>query len=736
MGVVFRAHELQLNRRVAIKFLRDKAESGSSADPADDGRLRFLQEARAFASLSHPGITTIYAIGEKEGTPYIAMEWLEGRTLEQVLAEQGHLTVARAIELGIELLDALEAAHRAGVVHRDIKPSNLIVLADGRLKIMDFGIARVRDSDIIKTQPGLVLATPRFASPEQLSGAEVDGRSDLFSAAVVLYLAVSGRFPFPGRSFVELATAMSLSKAAPLNSHATGASFELSEILARALSTDREKRFESAREMADALRRIAPASLSTLSAGASSLAAFEGGESLSTYVSEAVEGSQSTSSVRQRISWDVVAGTIETWPSQSLGRGSASEALERLLERPLHAPAFSGAARFGSTTVLIEDGLVLGACDTATGTQGDEAVEGISGPAEIAIHPVPPYLPREVVALLAQLPGSPESIRDELDSSIVNLARLAEKLNRESFTGIVRLRNGAPEAAVLYVTGQAVTTIYSAGWDGVAVTTRWAEWASRLAVTVSVEARSSEPLYCSYKSLLAGRRLVVAAPREVRGTQSVLRRESRDLSRGARVSAVPCMEAGRSRCREASGDFIAGDPIVRFLEWSLSELPAYFRERERVARWRYLADWLAEIRGASIHVGLERPASADVDPFDLVTYDDTGKVLHVATRVARATAGNLVDFRDRVMDAKTARHATGDIGGALLVAGSFDDDALEAYRSATRQDATTRSLLGFEERLTRYEGFVRLGPRRGFHLLLVAETPTGYEPLLPDSSLG
>src|SRR5436309_3218106 len=208
MGIVYRALEPSLERRVAIKSLHAQMLAGEEPETAREYRLRFLQEARAAAALSHPGAATIYRIGEEEGTPYIAMEWLEGKTLERLIQDEGKLAPERAVRLMIDLLGTLDAAHRNGVVHRDVKPANLVLLPDGRLKVTDFGIARLRGSDLVKTQAGFVLATPRFASPEQLRGEDVDGRSDLFSTGILLFHLLTGRFPFSGTDFLQVASSV------------------------------------------------------------------------------------------------------------------------------------------------------------------------------------------------------------------------------------------------------------------------------------------------------------------------------------------------------------------------------------------------------------------------------------------------------------------------------------------------------------------------------------------------
>src|SRR5213078_4428333 len=197
MANVYLAEDLELGRRVALKMLDERH--------AQDERFveRFRREAKNAAGLSHPNVVNIYDRGEAEGTYYIAMEYLEGRTLKQLLVAHGPTPIPIALEYTRQMLAALGFAHRNGIVHRDIKPHNVVVGPDGRLKVTDFGIARSGASQM--TEAGSIISTAQYLSPEQARGTMVDQRSDLYAVGIVLYEMLTGSVPFTGDTPLEIA---------------------------------------------------------------------------------------------------------------------------------------------------------------------------------------------------------------------------------------------------------------------------------------------------------------------------------------------------------------------------------------------------------------------------------------------------------------------------------------------------------------------------------------------------
>ena len=257
MGVVYEGYDPFIKRVVALKTIRADQLSG---DDSENVIARFRREAQAAGRLSHPNIVSIYDFGEDGGSWFIAMELVKGRELKECFEANERFTMASIVRIMSQILEALDYSHRQGVVHRDIKPANIFMLADGSVKVADFGIAHIEASNL--TQVGAVMGTPAYMSPEQIMGLPVDGRSDLFSAGVILYQFLTGERPFSGSAATTMQKVLREDPLPP-SSLNVQAPFEMDGIMRKALAKRPEDRFQSAAEFAAVIRATVPSTTVT-----------------------------------------------------------------------------------------------------------------------------------------------------------------------------------------------------------------------------------------------------------------------------------------------------------------------------------------------------------------------------------------------------------------------------------------------------------------------------------------
>ncbi|HYD07761.1 MAG TPA: serine/threonine-protein kinase, partial [Reyranella sp.] len=255
MGVVYEGVDPRLGRRVAIKTI---LKSALDEDTGKDFAMRFVREAQAVARLNHPNVVQVFDFGEEGDVAYIVMEFIRGKELKNFFDANERFDLKEAVRIMCELCEALDFAHEAGIVHRDIKPANVMLDSQGRTKLTDFGVARVQDNDktsVEKTQAGTMVGTPAYMSPEQITGGNIDRRTDVFSAGIILYQFLTGEKPFTGSGAWTIAKKI-IQEDPPLPSSLNNAITPVFDaVVNKALAKNVDERFQTARDLGAALKR-------------------------------------------------------------------------------------------------------------------------------------------------------------------------------------------------------------------------------------------------------------------------------------------------------------------------------------------------------------------------------------------------------------------------------------------------------------------------------------------------
>lgn len=323
MGVVYTAEDPVLQRTVAVKTMLIPGDAEARAEYEG----RFFQEAKAAAALNHPNIITVYDAGREGDTVYMAMELLEGTDVRALL-KNGPLPLDLALDIATQVADALAVAHAQGVIHRDIKPANIMVVRERHAKIMDFGIARMRLSDV-KTATGAVMGSPKYMSPEQVSGLRADHRSDIFSFGATFYEMLTGRTPFSGEDIAQLMYHISVTPVEPPSSLNPILPTAIDLIIAKALEKSPDARYQNAAALAADLRQFREQRQSPHE-GPSSGRTLAVDVSLEATAAEPAPTTQGSTSARTvKIAPSVGAGPVPTFQLSLSRRFAADSALKR-----------------------------------------------------------------------------------------------------------------------------------------------------------------------------------------------------------------------------------------------------------------------------------------------------------------------------------------------------------------------------------------------------------------------
>lgn len=718
MGAVYRAEEPELERPVAIKVIRPAFLRELSRDAARSVRRRFLQEARAAAKLSHPSVVTIYRVGTERGWPYIAMEWLDALSVEDWLRTRGTLSATLVVKLALAVLDALDSAHEQGIIHRDIKPGNIMISADEKIKIVDFGIARMRDSNLARTMPGQVLGTPWYAAPEQLASEPLDRRADLYGLSAVLYEALVGEAPYSQDSLIKLLHAHQNSDVVPVHQRVAQVPRALSDIISRGLQKDPDHRFPNARAMAQAIIALQDTGAAAMS-GSGSMRASRRTQIILPDVTMERLGEFRTPAM--------VIDYARTWTERHVGAIGRDDLIREISDRPLHADPFCGAVEASGIWLLVAQGLIHTAFDPEGQVLGDAAIESLPAICDATLYSAPRSLAPGTISLLAAAlqPGPVE--QGPLDSMVSDLVELQDRLQRDDFDGLMRLSTDEAQGWVFFRQGQRILDIFGGDWEGADDGQRWEEWIDVVSATATVERRKPRFPAVTFRQQLQGLRLIVERPDPL--ASSSVREDA--VTEAQAIALVPSRQSREelSRGKSTIGHLVRSDPAWRLARYAVGALPLQFEQHGRDDRWRRLLASFPEIDSVILHDTLA-VGDGDKATFDAVTCDGQGRRRHLLDQIALGSADAVEAFVKRVMAVKCAGKKGAHIDGAVLMAPRFDDDALQRWM-ALQDEASGGIFRSAIDSWTHQEGIFYCdgGP---LHILLV-EDAEGQDkrPLMP-----
>lgn len=717
MGAVIEAWDPALERRVAIKIIRERFLASLEPTEVREVRERFLQEARAAARLNHPAIATVYRVGTERGWPYIVMEWLEAESLEHRIQRVGQLDLRSAARIAVQVLAALHEAHLAGVIHRDVKPGNIMVAEADRAKLLDFGIARLRDSDLARTRPGLIMGTPWYASPEQLTGRPVDGRSDQYGFACVLYEMLCGQPPFSDESITAVLRAHESEVPVPISERVSGLSESVNDVVMRALSKQPEARYDSARAMAlalrDVLRTTPDAAIRPGRASAARTAPLPAVRSARVVPTE-------PAAMLEALSAD--------WTASHVGPIEREALFDQLAERPLHTAPFCGLVQADDTWMLVSHGLVHGVADAQAGLNGDPAVEALHDNLHVTLYTLPNSWPDGVIALLADaLARPPVPDAQVLDTHLVDIVALLERLSAQGFTGNLRLRSELGHGVVLFRDGARLLDLIGGQWGSPADERRWETWIGDVPAQASVEPYAPHFPAVTWRRQLRDLLLRVVRP-------------DHEQSSPVRVDAVADAQATNLVIDREEADrvdrgastivhLVQSDPAWTLARYVIADLPLQFERHQRTRRWRGLIEPIATTSRVRLHHAPDHRGKAPVI-FDAVTLDPQERPLHLLRNVAHGTPGVIEQFVRHVVRTRESPEAGQTIVGAVLMAPSFRDDALSRWMELQKVHGGGL-ILGTIDAFAHLEGrfHTRAGP---VHILLVERGEDGTcRPMMP-----
>jgi serine/threonine protein kinase len=435
MGVVYKAFDPKLEREVAIKVIENLGESTDNLTQSSHQELleRFKTEAKAIAKLNHPNIVSIYDFGTENDKNYMVMEFLKGRDLSHILKFNSPLPIELVVKTIISVCQALDFAHQNGIIHRDIKPANIILLDNGNVKLMDFGIARIQESQSQLTQAGTILGSILYISPEQLINAKkVDKRADIYSLGVSMYELLTGKFPYDGDNVASIVSKILQSTPELPSKYNPNIPKDLEQIIIKAIEKDPDQRYQRAIDLADDLNNF----LFKLKGGtltSSTSTVTSNNVSSKTFFNKSVEYSLVDGLDNLNL-YSLVYRIIQTWKVENIGN-------KPLLEVLYKNESLSQAIVVSDRIILLSyNGLLIGAVSNNPDKISTEAYEVTAEITKVDIKScIPSESEKEILVILSSILGNGLLIAKHPSLSNNDLENILEKVNNEKLSGHIEI---------------------------------------------------------------------------------------------------------------------------------------------------------------------------------------------------------------------------------------------------------------------------------------------------------
>jgi hypothetical protein len=736
MGVVYEGLDSRLDRRVAIKTIDLPTDDSISPEAYEELVARFQTEAKAIAKLSHPNIVAIYDFGQEDGRQYMVQELLQGRSLAQMLQTYAPLPTDIVIRSSVQACAALDYAHDQGIIHRDIKPGNMILLDNGTLKLMDFGIARLETGSAGMTKAGNILGSLLYISPEQLINAgKVDRRADIYSLGVTMYEMLTGRLPYNGDNIGELV--MAIMQSAPQRPAQVNpqVSADLEAIILKAMAKEADKRFSRASEMGQAL--------SSLGGGpaASALgAATQAGGQTAINIHSTLAGDQAgpaaialgvneyalVEGVDALSPFTLVHRVVSNWETKDLGNKGVGDLLLMGLNEGL-TQAFIINQKL---ILLMYKGLLLDGVTMEGDLTGQAAFETLGAAAQFQVVKCTPSEPKEPwIVILSAMLGSAKLTNQHVVRSSPQAADLWEALRKEKITGFVRQADGSQLRYQGMVDGD----------KGFAVIMPDSFTAAERNHATEVDVYAPRPqligpslrkglnetvLEVVSKSINRPSLKQLATQKDKQITPEIMEEAIRNTELtlvGAPDKHVPCASISFKYA-----DLLKDLPSCRVMTWLFEGYLFQASRSPKFTAARGSIGWLWHLKSVRLAQNL-RTAEGNFT-FDVVAYDAMEKICFL---MRMGPSGEQADVAKFVADVTAIKRLMADneaIKAAMYVApGDFADDVAAYYDKATAKPFGLSLLTGGPPK-----GFVTTKHGGGFILNLAADGEDGLEMLAPN----